>query len=133
MLITSAEELVGVYYFRIPPGFNVDYGIIQFNADGSFQYGNMYDAESQSVKPKAFGTWWLEESIFHIIDENSGTATSGWACEPGIEGTYEVFVISDDQIEFKKVRDQCNKDNKLNLPSRWSHIGRAWNVGIPPE
>jgi len=132
VLITSNEELIGFYYFDIPQPYPDDYFILQFNVDGTFQFGTKYDVKSQSVKPTAYGEWWFEDNTFRIIDTYSGTVTLGWTCEPGKKGTYQVFRLPREQIAFYMVKESCTKEGIITIP-RSEILERKWKVGIPSE
>jgi hypothetical protein len=108
------------------PGTNC---LLQFDPDGYFYYGNTFDDENQRVIETAWGEWWIEEEILHIMDISTGT---GWGCKEGAEAFYQVFNVGDGNILFTSIEEPCTKDTFF--PSRWMHLDdRVYLLGVPEE
>ena len=123
--LTLAADLVGFYFFEIPATYGDGYGIIQFNEDGTFRYGNEIEADTGDVDATSSGLWWFDAEVFYMVDETS----NGWECDPDIEASYEIFIPSESQIEFRRVSDPCVEDK--TFPSRWRHMDQIWQTGLP--
>ena len=132
----SFDEMVGIYHIVEEFGGKISYLIFQLNEDGSFVHGLTFDYESQTVEPIITGEWWIEDGVFHIVDEEiKADFGVGWECQIGAEGTYEVIELKDNRISFKKIEDPCIVDESGDgITSRYMIlVFSPYKIGPPPQ
>lgn len=132
----SFDEMVGIYHIVEEFGGETSYLIFQLNEDGSFVHGLTYDFESQTVEPIITGEWWIEDGVFHIVDEEiKADFGVGWECQIGAEGTYEVIKLKDHSISFKRIEDPCVVDESGDgITSRYMIlVFSPYKIGPPPQ